>query len=564
VTLTPRPWFTRLATAGLVLAAVLAVLAAVGASTPAAVHAATSPPTTTTTTTPPTATTTTSTPTTTAPPTTSARPEPSTREPTTPSPTTTTAPPAATTPPERPAAPPAVAQSGISPTTILLAVAALLIASLVLYLVHRAGGRSGPPAAAPGAARHAATPESLTLLLVELGEAMIDAGYPVHDVQEALHRVAEANGIPDGEVIVLPTALFVSLPGGARLETAGSTAGTSSLRLDQVDAVSDVAAAARSGALRPAAALSQLRGIREQPPPFSPLAQALAYTLLSTGLALILRGGVLDLVLAAVLGTLVGALQLTTATLPPGWRAVVPFTSALGVSVAVFLVGRTGVDVGVLPPLIAPLVTFLPGALLTIGVIELATGQLLSGAGRLAGGAMQLVLLGLGIVAGAQLVGVPAASVADLAVRPLGDLAPWIGVALFGIGVVVNRCARPGTLWWILLVLYVAYGAQVLGGLFFGALLSAGVGALAMAPVGAYVASRPTGPSTQVSFLPAFWLLVPGSLGLVGVTMLLGDDWSGAMSALITTGTTMVGIAFGVLIGSAMPFSRAPAPGAGR
>lgn len=137
-------------------------------------------------------------------------------------------------------------------------------------------------------------------------------------------------------------------------------------------------------------------------------------------------------------------------------------------------------------------------------------------------------------------------------------------MALFGIGVVVNRCARPRTLWWILLVLYVAYGAQVLGGLFFGALLSAGVGALAMAPVGAYVASRPTGPSTQVSFLPAFWLLVPGSLGLVGVTMLLADDWSGATSALITTGTTMVGIAFGVLIGKGMPFSGAPARGAGR
>ena len=401
-------------------------------------------------------------------------------------------------------------------------------------------------------------------MLVELGEAMVDAGYPVTEVQEVLHRVAHTGGIPDAEIIVLPTALLVSLPGRASVETAASTAGLRPLRLDQVDAVSKVAAAARSGTLRPGATLERLREITDQPPPFGPVARTVGYALLSAGLALILNGGLVDLLVAAALGLLVGIVLLTADALPPGWRAVLPVLCAFGVAVAVFLLRRTSLDIGILPPLVAPLVTFLPGALLTISVIELATGQMIAGAGRLAAGTLQLVLLALGIIAGAQLVGVPAATVGSAADQPLGDLAPWLGVAVFGVGVVINKCARPSSIWWILLVLYVAYGAQIIGGLFLGAELSAFVGAVTMSPVAVYVARRPTGPATLVSFLPAFWLLVPGALGLVGVTMLLGEDRGNAFTSLYTTAVTMVAISFGVLIGRGMTLRRPPDPAEAR
>jgi uncharacterized membrane protein YjjB (DUF3815 family) len=165
---------------------------------------------------------------------------------------------------------------------------------------------------------------------------------------------------------------------------------------------------------------------------------------------------------------------------------------------------------------------------------------------------MQLVLLALGIVAAAQLVGVPATSITDIAVHPLGSLAPWIGVAIFGIGVVVHRCARLASLGWILLVLYVAYAGQVVGAYLLGDALSAFVGALVMTPVAMFAAAQKSGPPTLVSFLPAFWLLVPGALGLVGVTQYLGDERLDGVAALITTGVTMIGIALGVLLGLAL------------
>ena len=54
-----------------------------------------------------------------------------------------------------------------------------------------------------------------------------------------------------------------------------------------------------------------------------------------------------------------------------------------------------------------------------------------------------------------------------------------------------------------------------------------------------------------VTFLPAFWLLIPGALGLVGVAKYLGDERNDGAASLVTAGATMVGIALGVLLGLA-------------
>ena len=104
---------------------------------------------------------------------------------------------------------------------------------------------------------------------------------------------------------------------------------------------------------------------------------------------------------------------------------------------------------------------------------------------------------------------------------------------------------------WIILVLYVAYAGQVIGGLFLGGVLSAFFGALVMTPVAMFAATQKSGPPTLVAFLPAFWLLIPGALGLVGVAKYLGDERIDGAASLVTAGVTMVAIALGVLLGLA-------------
>jgi len=69
-----------------------------------------------------------------------------------------------------------------------------------------------------------------------------------------------------------------------------------------------------------------------------------------------------------------------------------------------------------------------------------------------------------------------------------------------------------------------------------------------MTPVAVLISHAPGGPPPMVSFLPAYWLLVPGALGLEGVTSLLHGDVSG-LATLTTTLTTMVAVSLGVLVG---------------
>ncbi|MEF9880944.1 threonine/serine exporter family protein [Streptomyces sp. P9-A4] len=80
---------------------------------------------------------------------------------------------------------------------------------------------------------------------------------------------------------------------------------------------------------------------------------------------------------------------------------------------------------------VPPLIAFLPGAALTLGAIELATGAALSGIARLAGAANVLFPLALGILIGTELLNPRPSS--GPAADPLGAGAPWVGV-LVGAG----------------------------------------------------------------------------------------------------------------------------------
>lgn len=462
--------------------------------------------------------------------------------------------------------PPAVTTSSTPWAQLLTALVVVVAGAVAVVAISARRARlAAEAAAAPGTAALPAvagadepgddtaelpappTSAEVLRLMVVAGEAMVDAGHTVSSVADTLDEIAAVHGVPGTETVVLPTALLVSVPDGDGVATAAVSTGRRPLMLHQVDELTDVLRDASEPDADIAGVTARITLLRTAAPPFGMLARLGGYLLLSVGLAALLGGSWVDLLVAAGLGLAVGAVQLVVGRMPSGVEVLVTVASAFVVAAVVLLAARVVPDLGVLPSLIAPLVLFLPGGLLTTGVIELATGQMLSGAGRIAAGAMQLVMLAGGIVAAAALVGVPAVDLATGG-NPLGPLAPWVGVAAFGAGTVVYRCGRPRTIGWVILVLGVAYGAQVLGDALLGGALSAFVGALAMTPVALAVARFPSGPSPLVSFLPAFWLLVPGALGLVGVTSLLDGDGNG-VSTLVTTGGTMVAIALGVLVG---------------
>jgi len=127
-----------------------------------------------------------------------------------------------------------------------------------------------------------------------------------------------------------------------------------------------------------------------------------------------------------------------------------------------------------------------------------------------------------------------------------------VGVLVFGIGQFIASSAPSGTLGWLLLVLYAGYGVQAVSGRVLGTLGASFIAAATVLPLCYAIQSRRSGPPVPVTFLPTFWLLVPGALGLEGVAQIVGADQAAGLGDFLDALLSIVAIAVGVVVGSGL------------
>ena len=390
---------------------------------------------------------------------------------------------------------------------------------------------------------------ALQQFLLQLGSALTAAGEAVNEVQDHLRAVAIAYGRHDARFVVLPTFLVIALDPRrpATLEPTSQLRGV--LRLDQTSGLFDILKLAMKAEIDPEEGSRQVLEIITRPPHHRPVLTLLGYMILTAGICLILQPTWSDVALAAGFGLIVGVLTHLAGRWAPA-QTLLPVAAAFTVSALTFLLANQGWANANLRSMVAPLITFLPGAALTMSVIELSAGQMVSGASRLVSGALQLVLLAFGIVIAADAFGFPVTEV--LASSPqnlIGWWAPWLGVIVFGIGVAVFNSAPSGSLPGLFLVLLVAFVGQQLGSALLGGYAGGFIGALAMTITARLIERTKFGPPALVSFLPGFWLLVPGALGLIGLTEYITSGPVLGVQSLLGTLAAMVAIAVGVLCG---------------
>jgi uncharacterized membrane protein YjjB (DUF3815 family) len=94
---------------------------------------------------------------------------------------------------------------------------------------------------------------------------------------------------------------------------------------------------------------------------------------------------------------------------------------------------------------------------------------------------------------------------------------------LFGVGVYIHNGAPRGSLGWLLVVLFAAWPGQLTGECILDPTLSGFIGAAVIVPVAHLVGRSAHAPPAHM-FLPAFWLLVPGAIGLIGITEIVGEN----------------------------------------
>jgi len=392
---------------------------------------------------------------------------------------------------------------------------------------------------------------ALLEFMFQLGQAYLASGEQTAQVEQILRRMAFAYGMRRPRVVTFPTAVFINFhDDGEERQTLGEGP-AQTLRLDQIAEVYALGEAAQRAEIEPAEGLKRLHEILRKGARFGAVGTLVGHAILTVGLAMVLRPALTRLALAALLGALVGALKLVERD-----RAVLfvplPVAAAALVSSLVFLVVKQGLAVEPLPVLVPPLVTFLPGAMLTLGMVELAYGDMVSGSSRLMTGFVQLILLAFGLAAGAALIGFsPDQLVASR--LPLAEVrwVPWVGVVVFGIGMYLHLSAPRRSFAWILAVLLCAFAAQQLAAGVFGNEISGFFGTLVATPLAYLIQLRFGGPPASVTFLPSFWLLVPGSLSLLSVTRMMSDRGAG-VDGMVTAIFAIASIALGTLVGASL------------
>ena len=356
--------------------------------------------------------------------------------------------------------------------------------------------------------------------ILALGQAQLAAGYPVDDVTTTLNAVARAYDRTDFGIFVLPNAVMVDDPvvGRARVIPEGSDP----LRLDQAAEVHDIAAQARRGTLDLTQGTRELEELPAKPPRFPPWLSIVGYGLASAGFALVFRLSLWGVAMAAVLGLFVGIMQAYTRT-RPNLAPLVPPVAATLCSFAVFgFASLIDQEVQPLRVVVAPIITLIPGVALTRATQELASGHVVSGASRLIASIVQILVLVFGILVGSLLARVSPYDLTDLTQTQLPLWAAWIGAAVYAVGQALAFNEPRGALVPVVLLLLVAFSIQQVVSITLDAVIAAGLAAAVALFLAIVIQDRGKREMPAfVLFSPVFWLLVPGSLGLVALTEVL-------------------------------------------
>jgi uncharacterized membrane protein YjjP (DUF1212 family)/uncharacterized membrane protein YjjB (DUF3815 family) len=393
----------------------------------------------------------------------------------------------------------------------------------------------------PAADRDAAA----SRFVAALGATMSAANYPVTMVSAVMAATSKAYGL-DNQFLALPNYVQVGSPRGESLYISNPDF---VLRYDQSFPLAKLVARAPDGTVAPADGMAEIMRIRNLDKRFPVWLTILGYAVQSTGLALILQPTPLSLIGATTLGLLVGVLFVAGRRIEAiGY--MLPTICAFLVALIVFEFNeRWHVGVDSLRALAAPLATFLPGAAITLAVIELTTRHVVSGASRLVAGFMQIAQLAFGILIAAQVAGVADSHLVTTEINRFGAWAPYLGVLVYAIGIWLNFAPPTRFLPWMVLMLYTAYVGQWIGNELLGSYASGFGGGLTLILFALAISHRPNTPPTMSLVLPGFWLLVPGSLGFMGVTQLLGTHSTAVFTATLIS---MMSIAVGVQTGLLM------------
>jgi uncharacterized membrane protein YjjP (DUF1212 family) len=384
--------------------------------------------------------------------------------------------------------------------------------------------------------------------VLALGRTLHRYGTPAHRLEEGLRRVCDKLGIV-AEIFTTPTAIIMSFGAPTELKTRMLRVEGGELdmgKLAQVDALADDVI---EHEISPEEGMRRLDAITSGPPRFNKALSTTVHGSAAGGLAVFLVGSLHDMALAAVIGLLIGLLAQGLKRSTDQARVL----ELIGAAFAAFTADVASTQTTTISPSIvtlSALIVLLPGLSLTVAMTELATRNLIAGTARLMSAVIVLLLLVIGVALGERL----AHAVVEVhhlpLPTPLPEWAHWIALATSSLSIGILVQAQVKALGWVVAGCVVGYVGSRVGTAWLDSQLGVIVGTFALGVL-ANLYARFLDKPAQVVTVPAMLMLVPGGMGLRGMSSLLDRNTLTGVDTLFAMFLTATAIVAGLLIATA-------------
>jgi len=391
--------------------------------------------------------------------------------------------------------------------------------------------------------------------LVTMAGALSTYGATANRLENAISQCAQALGVK-AQVFAMPTGVFASIDTGAgegggeggedvthliRVESGG-------VNLERLSALNTILLKVAAGTLTPAQGTERIRIELAARPRYGPWLTALAFAGSSAAVSIFFGGGWRELVCAAAVGLTLGTLTVFGG-MRTRWAWVIEFAAGALAALLSMVCAEWLTPLSPQTVMLAGLIVLLPGLSLTLGMNELATKHLVAGTSRLMGASMTFLLLVFGVAIGQKL-----ATVLQFTASGESAPLPWwaLPAALLAIPwpliVIFKGVARDVP--WITAAVFLAFYASRYAGLAVGPELGAAGGALVVG-IASNIFTRLTDRPAATTLLPGLMILVPGAVGLISLTTLMGKNVVMGVETAVTMFVIMVALVVGLLLANA-------------
>lgn len=385
------------------------------------------------------------------------------------------------------------------------------------------------------------------IFVTQLARELHRSGVASDQLERTITSISAVLGL-QVEIFALPTNVTIAIGPRYAQQIVMLRMNPGRVNLRKLALLNEIFDELQSGSIDLPGAVAQLRDIDKRCPPPPAYMTVLALACVAVGVAVLLGGGIHELIVAALIGISTGVLSFFTtrnAVMDRLFEVFAAFVATLIVAAYTHTVHPVNLYISI----VAGVVVLLPGYSLTLALHELANQDLIAGTARLGRVFAILLSLGCGAFLGFAVVGGIFANTADVRPHPVGT-AFWIAaIALLSFGLSVDLDARFRDFAWVFLASIVALGTSYAFSNVPGAHQVAPFLASLICGLVANGGAKFLRVPQPVFLIPALHVLVPGSLSYQSVLWVVSkNNYSDAATLAINALIAAVLIVAGLLL----------------